>query len=76
VAIARALVHRPRLVLADEPTGNLDSASSSAVLDVLRGLQRSHEATLVLVTHSSEVARAASRVLAMQDGRIVNVPAP
>ncbi len=71
VAIARALVHRPRVVLADEPTGNLDSATSATVLAVLKDLQRSYEATLLLVTHSHEVAMAAQHTVTMQDGMIV-----
>ncbi len=71
VALARALVHQPRLVLADEPTGNLDSAASRLVLDVLRNLQRARKATLLLVTHSPEVAQAAHRTLRMQDGQVI-----
>ncbi|MDD2709704.1 MAG: ABC transporter ATP-binding protein [Verrucomicrobiae bacterium] len=72
VAIARALIHRPRVVLADEPTGNLDSHTSGMVLDVLRDLQREQQTTLLLVTHSPEVARQAHRTIRMQDGRIVD----
>jgi ABC-type lipoprotein export system ATPase subunit len=71
VAIARALIHRPKLVLADEPTGNLDSATSASVLKVLRDLHLAHGTTLVLVTHSEEVARVANRTIRMQDGRLV-----
>jgi putative ABC transport system ATP-binding protein len=70
-AIARALVHRPSLVIADEPTGNLDTASAERVLDLLRQIASEQRATLILVTHSSEVAAAASRLLEMRDGEIV-----
>jgi putative ABC transport system ATP-binding protein len=69
-AIARALVARPSVVLADEPTGNLDSASAEEVLGVLERLNRGG-ATIVLVTHSSEVAERASRILRMADGLLV-----
>jgi putative ABC transport system ATP-binding protein len=63
VAIARALVHAPRLVLADEPTGNLDPATAARVLDVLAGETRRQGASLVLVTHSESAAARADRVL-------------
>lgn len=66
VAIARALVHGPRLLLADEPTGNLDPATAARVLDVLREQARASGAALVLVTHSSAAAGRADRVLKLQ----------
>ncbi len=69
-AIARALVHRPRIVLADEPTGNLDSRSGRAVLDLLAELRATLGSALVLATHDREVARRADRVIALADGRI------
>jgi putative ABC transport system ATP-binding protein len=65
VAVARALVHGPRLVLADEPTGNLDSESASQVLDLLREQVKSSGAAGILVTHSSAAARTADRVLVL-----------
>ena len=71
VAVARALLLEPGLVLADEPTGNLDSEASRVVIDLFRDLGRRHGATLVLATHSQEVAAASSRVVRMRDGRIV-----
>lgn len=71
VALARALVHGPRLLLADEPTGNLDSESSAVVLDALQRLRRSRGAALLLVTHSAQVAAAADRCLRMRDGHLV-----
>ncbi len=70
-AIARALIHRPSLLIADEPTGNLDSKSAETVLHVLKQIGQEGRATLIVVTHSEEVARAASRRIEMRDGRIV-----
>jgi len=67
-AIARALVHRPALLIADEPTGNLDSASGAAVLDLLLQLNREMGVTMLLATHAREVAAAAGRTLVMRDG--------
>lgn len=70
VAIARALVGEPRLVLADEPTGNLDSQTGARVLDVLLAATRSEEATLVVVTHDESLAAGADRVVVLRDGRV------
>jgi ABC-type lipoprotein export system ATPase subunit len=70
-AIARAIVHRPQLVIADEPTGNLDSASTESVLNALRNVADQKLATLVIVTHSEEIARVASRRLSMRDGKTI-----
>jgi len=71
VAIARAIVHRPQFIIADEPTGNLDSASTASVMNALQKIAEQKVATLIIVTHSDEIARAASRRLAMRDGRII-----
>src|SRR4029450_1888802 len=71
-AIARALVHRPSLLIADEPTGNLDTASAERVLELFRQVARERLTTLVLVTHSAEVAESASRVVEMRDGKIAS----
>lgn len=70
-AIARALVHRPGLVIADEPTGNLDSQAAATVMDLLEKIGGEALTTLIVVTHSEDVARAASRRLEMRDGKIV-----
>lgn len=70
VAIARALVGEPRLILADEPTGNLDTETGDAVLSLLSALPRERGAAVVLVTHDARVARYADRVLGMRDGRL------
>jgi putative ABC transport system ATP-binding protein len=71
VAIARALVAGPRLVLADEPTGNLDDATGRAVMDLLERLTRRAGRTLVVATHSTAVAARADRVLVIEDGHLV-----
>jgi len=71
VAIARALSPRPQIVLADEPTGNLDAKTGTQVVDLLFDLQRRRQATLVLVTHDTRLAERCSRVVRMLDGRIV-----
>jgi putative ABC transport system ATP-binding protein len=70
VAIARALVNKPEIILADEPTGNLDSDRSAEVLALLRQFNREHGQTIVLVTHDAEVGEACDRVIRMRDGRI------
>ena len=70
-AIARALANNPVLLLADEPTGNLDSANQVAVLELLARVRRERELTMVVVTHSAEVARAADREIHLRDGQVV-----
>jgi putative ABC transport system ATP-binding protein len=72
VAIARALIQDPRLVLADEPTGNLDDATGQQVLDLLDRVTRQAGKTLVLVTHSREVAARADRVLTIENGHLLS----
>ncbi len=71
-ALARALAGKPRLLLADEPTGNLDSASAAHVLETLQKIASRKMTTLIVVTHSEELARLAPRHLAMRDGKIVS----
>ena len=72
VAIARAFVCRPPLILADEPTGNLDSANGRHVLEMLLDLNRRERTTLLLVTHNRELAARADRLISLHDGRIVS----
>ena len=78
VAIARSLVIHPALLLADEPTGNLDSANGRQITAVLRELVDKHGQTIVIVTHDAQVAQAADRVVRLRDGRIEDgaVPGP
>jgi len=71
VAIARALVTKPSVLMADEPTGNLDSVTGRRILDLLHSLNRNHRLSMILVTHSEVVARAAERILRLEDGRVV-----
>ena len=72
VALARAFSIRPRLLFADEPTGNLDAATGATVIDLMVELNRESGATLVLVTHDPELARRAHRVIRLQGGRVVS----
>jgi len=76
VAIARALVHEPRLILADEPTGNLDEETAQQVILLLLSLVRTRGATLLIVTHDYDVTASAQRVLELREGRLHEVGAP
>src|SRR5439155_2038175 len=76
VAIARALANEPRVLLADEPTGNLDSQTADEVVAVLRQLSQERNVTVVIVTHAEEVASRATRRLRMRDGKLLDQPAP
>jgi putative ABC transport system ATP-binding protein len=71
VALARALANDPQLLLADEPTGNLDSENAEKVLDLLTSLQKTRNLAMVVVTHSDEVAERADRVVRMKDGKVI-----
>jgi len=71
VAICRALINDPEIILADEPTGNLDSASGKQVLQILRRLRDGHGKTVILVTHSQDGAAMADRVIRMRDGKLL-----
>jgi putative ABC transport system ATP-binding protein len=71
VAIARALANKPKLILADEPTGNLDSQTSRMVIDLLRDLTRSEQTTIIVVTHDAVLARQTDKIFRLQDGKLV-----
>lgn len=71
VAIARALVSKPAIVLADEPTGNLDSRTSNDVLGLLKATSRKFRQTLVMITHNNEIAQLADRIIRIEDGKIL-----
>jgi putative ABC transport system ATP-binding protein len=71
VAMCRAVINHPKIIFADEPTGNLDSENGRAVLDLLLGFQRERRTTLVLITHSLDIAEKADRVIVLKDGRIM-----
>lgn len=72
VAIARALVNQPSILMADEPTGNLDSKTSREVIEIFRGLNTEQSITVILVTHDQHVASHAKRIVVLRDGLIVN----
>jgi putative ABC transport system ATP-binding protein len=72
VAIARALVNEPSVILADEPTGNLDSKSGAAIMDLIQQLHRDRKVTVVLVTHDLNIAVRAERTVQLQDGMVAN----
>jgi putative ABC transport system ATP-binding protein len=76
IAIARALANEPRVVLADEPTGNLDSDTGKEIVELLASLGREGRQTVVIVTHDVQIAENAPRVVRMKDGRLLGVPAP
>jgi putative ABC transport system ATP-binding protein len=71
VAIARALVHNPRIILADEPTGNLDTATGNAILELLQSVCSQQQVTIVMATHSAEASSIADTIVRLRDGRIV-----
>ena len=76
VAMCRAVINQPKIIFADEPTGNLDSENGQAVLDLLLEFQRERRTTLVLITHSLDIADMADRVIVLKDGRITNSAKP
>jgi putative ABC transport system ATP-binding protein len=70
VAIARALVNEPAIILADEPTGNLDTKSGQEIMELLLNLNRQHGTTLIIVTHASDIAAHAQRIIQIRDGMV------
>ena len=72
MAIARALITNPSLVLADEPTGNLDSRTSIEVMDILQRLNKERNITILLITHEREIAEYGTRIIGFRDGRILS----
>jgi len=70
VAIARALINNPELILADEPTGNLDSKTGREIIELLHGLNKSHNQTIILITHNDYVKKYASIIYELQDGKL------
>ena len=76
VAIARALVHSPRLLLADEPTGNLDTATSDLILELLRRIATEKNTAILMATHSPEAAGLSDTIVRMRDGRVEEVLQP
>jgi putative ABC transport system ATP-binding protein len=72
VAVARAFITRPPILMADEPTGNLDSVNGAHILELLLELNREEKTTLVLVTHDQQIAGQADRIIALRDGSIVS----
>jgi putative ABC transport system ATP-binding protein len=72
VALARAVINNPAIILADEPTGNLDTANSKIVLDMFRDLNKELGQTIIMITHNPEAAAACSRIIHMRDGRVVD----
>ena len=72
MAIARALVNEPELLLADEPTGNLDSRTSIEIMEILQRLNRERGITIVLITHEHDIAEYGERMIAFRDGRVVS----
>ncbi len=76
VAIARAVINRPAIILADEPTGNLDTENSEIVLNMMRQLNREFGQTIIMITHNAEAAARADRVIEMRDGHVIRTGAP
>jgi ABC-type lipoprotein export system ATPase subunit len=72
VAIARALINNPKIIFADEPTGNLDSGTGEAIMDILNKLHRDEGVAILMVTHEADLAKAANRLIRMKDGEVVS----
>lgn len=72
LAVARAFINNPKIILADEPTGNLDSVNSNIIINLLEKLHKQHGVTLVMITHEQDIAHRAQRIIQLEDGRIVS----
>lgn len=72
VAIARAIVSKPQIILADEPTGNLDTQTSAEVMNLLKKITKRYDQTLIMITHNNDIAKLADRVVRIEDGHIIN----
>ena len=72
MSIGRALINHPAIVLADEPTGNLDSRASREIMDLLKVSNRKYNQTVILITHDENIALEADRILTIEDGRIIS----
>jgi putative ABC transport system ATP-binding protein len=72
VAIGRALINRPAIILADEPTGNLDSKSSDEIIELLKLANKKYNQTIIVITHNEEIAKQADRIITIDDGKIVS----
>jgi putative ABC transport system ATP-binding protein len=72
IAIARALVNHPSIILADEPTGSLDSKMGDIILELLREIHEKENVTLILVTHEEYIAKKADRIISMKDGKVIS----
>lgn len=70
-SIGRAMITNPAIILADEPTGNLDSKSSDEIVELLRKSNRDYKQTIIMITHNMEIAKSADRILKIEDGKIV-----
>jgi putative ABC transport system ATP-binding protein len=70
-AIARALINNPKIIIADEPTGNLDAETGETIIDLLKNLQKNHDITLIIATHDLKIAKAANRIIKISEGKIV-----
>lgn len=71
VAIGRALMMKPTMILADEPTGNLDSKSSNEIIQLLKKINKDYNQTIIMITHNLEIAKLADRIIKLEDGKIV-----
>lgn len=72
VAIARAIISKPQIILADEPTGNLDTQTSAEVMNLIKKITKRYDQTLIMITHNNDIAKLADRVVRIEDGHIVN----